>query len=195
MIRNIWCVGRNYAEHAHELGNSVPTTPLIFLKAGSCAVIAKSEFHLPEWAEDIHHEVELVLQFGPKLLIDRACVGLDLTERKKQGELKAKGQPWTLAKSFKESCPLSSFFPVKNVQELADLSLALRVNGETRQDSLTSQMVFPLEQLIDYVCRHFPVCEGDLLMTGTPSGVGPLKKGDQVEAEIAGKVSHSWLVK
>ena len=195
MIRNIWCVGRNYAEHAHELGNSVPTTPLIFLKAGSCATLAQTEIHLPEWAEDIHHEVELVLRFGPKLLIDDACVGLDLTERKKQGELKAKGQPWTLAKSFKEAAPLSKFFPVQNIQDLADLSLALRVNGENRQDGRTSQMVFPLQQLVDYVCRHFPICEGDLLMTGTPSGVGPLKKGDRVEAEITGKVSHAWLVK
>lgn len=195
MIQNIWAVGRNYAEHAKELGNEVPTEPLVFLKAGSCATLAAKEIHLPSWATDIHHEVELALQFDENLQIDEACVALDLTERTKQAQLKAKGQPWTLAKSFKEACPLSSFFPVNDLQDLKNLEILFKVNGDLRQKGNTNQMIFSLESLVDFVRQHFPVMPGDLLLTGTPSGVGPLKAGDVAEAEIVGKITHKWLVK
>src|SRR3989338_8387796 len=107
MIRNIWSIGRNYAEHAKELGNEVPAEPLIFLKAGSSAVLNSADFSLPSWATDIHHEVELALQFNDQLEISKAAVALDLTERTLQSKLKAKGSPWTLAKSFTNSCPVS----------------------------------------------------------------------------------------
>src|SRR5207253_2770887 len=112
MIRNIWAIGRNYAEHAKELGNEVPSEPLIFLKAGSTAVFNTVEFAIPTWATDVHHEVELALKFNDQLKIDKAAVALDLTERSLQQKLKAKGSPWTLAKSFTNSCPLSDFFAV-----------------------------------------------------------------------------------
>ncbi|MDG0817796.1 fumarylacetoacetate hydrolase family protein [Bdellovibrio svalbardensis] len=195
MIQNIWAVGRNYAEHAKELGNEVPTEPLVFLKAGSCATLAAKEIHLPTWGTDIHHEVELALQFDDNLQIDEACVALDLTERAKQAQLKAKGQPWTLAKSFKEACPLSGFFTVNDLEELKALDIILKVNGDIRQKGNTNQMIFTLEALIDFVRQHFPVMPGDLLLTGTPAGVGPLKAGDVAEAEIVGKITHKWLVK
>lgn len=194
MIRNIWAVGRNYAEHAKELGNEVPTTPLFFLKAGSTASLSADKIILPSWSEDIHHEVELALQFNDQLEVSTACLALDLTERKKQNELKAKGQPWTLAKSFSGSCPLSDFFPVEDLAELQDLALVLTVNSEVRQKSRTSQMLFTLPQLIDFARQHFPVCPGDLLLTGTPPGVGPIKAGDVLKAEITGKISHQWVV-
>lgn len=195
MIQNIWCVGRNYAEHAKELGNEVPTEPLIFLKAGSCATLAAKEIHLPEWGTDVHHEMELALQFDENLQIDEACIALDLTERAKQSQLKAKGHPWTLAKSFKEACPLSSFFPVNDIEELANLNLIFTVNGKIRQQGNTNQMIFTIPQLVDFARQHFPVMPGDLLLTGTPSGVGPLKRGDTVEAEIVGKITHKWAIK
>ncbi|HWU44259.1 MAG TPA: fumarylacetoacetate hydrolase family protein [Bdellovibrio sp.] len=195
MIQNIWAVGRNYGEHAKELGNDIPSEPLIFLKAGSCATLAAHEIHLPSWSEEIHHEVELALQFNDNLQIEEACVALDLTERKKQAQLKAQGQPWTLAKSFKEACPLSEFFPVEDLEELRNLELRLKVQGDLRQQGRTSQMIFSLEKLIDFVRQRFPVMPGDLLLTGTPAGVGPLKRGDVVEAEIVGKITHKWLVK
>ncbi|MBO9668419.1 MAG: fumarylacetoacetate hydrolase family protein, partial [Bdellovibrio sp.] len=171
MIQNIWAIGRNYAEHAKELGNEVPTEPLVFLKAGSCATLASKEIHLPAWAKDVHHEVEIALQFDENLQISAACVALDLTERTKQSQLKAKGQPWTLAKSFTESCPLSAFFPVNDLDELRNIGIKLSVNGELRQNGNTEQMIFPYEKLIDFVRHHFPVMPGDLLLTGTPSGV------------------------
>jgi 2-keto-4-pentenoate hydratase/2-oxohepta-3-ene-1,7-dioic acid hydratase in catechol pathway len=192
MIQNIWAVGRNYAEHAKELGNAVPTEPMIFLKSGSTATLASSTIHLPSWQPHIHHEVELALRFNGKLEIDRACIALDLTDREKQNALKEKGHPWTLAKSFKESCPLGEFFEVKNLDELKNLQISLKVNGETRQNGSTSQMIFSLETLIQFVLKHFPVVPGDLLLTGTPAGVSAFKAGDVLEAEIQGKSKHKW---
>lgn len=195
MIQNIWAVGRNYADHAKELGNEVPTEPMIFLKAGSTATLGAKEITLPAWAQDVHHEVELALQFDENLQIDEACIALDLTERAKQNQLKAKGHPWTLAKSFTGSCPLSGFFPVTDLEELKNLEIILKVNGETRQAGSTSQMIFSLEKLIEYVRQHFPVQPGDLLLTGTPAGVGPIRSGDTLEAEITGKARHTWTVR
>lgn len=195
MIQNIWAVGRNYADHAKELGNEVPTEPMLFLKAGSTATLAAKEIHLPEWATEIHHEVELALQFDENLQIDEACIALDLTERNKQNQLKSKGHPWTLAKSFKESCPLSGFFAVSDLEELRNLEIILKINGEIRQKGNTSQMIFGYEKLIDFVRQHFPVVPGDLLLTGTPAGVGPIRRGDVLEAEIVGKIKHTWNVR
>lgn len=194
MIQNIWAVGRNYAEHAKELGNEVPSKPLIFLKAGSTSTIAAHELHLPSWTSELHHEIELALQFDENLQIDEACIALDLTDREMQNQLKAKGQPWTLAKSFKGACPLSAFFPVNDLEDLSNLDLILKVNNETRQKGNTSQMIFKMEDLANFVRHHFPVAPGDLLLTGTPAGVGPLRKGDVLDAEIVGKMKHRWVV-
>jgi acylpyruvate hydrolase len=195
MIQNIWCVGRNYAEHAKELGNEIPTEPLIFLKAGSTATLSSKDLHLPFWIEEVHHEVELALQFDENLQIDEACIALDLTDRAKQNSLKAKGQPWTLAKSFKEACPLSPFFPVNDLEELKNLDISLKIQGEIRQQGNTEQFIFGLERLLDFVRQHFPVVPGDLLLTGTPSGVGPIRRGDVLKAEIKGKMKHTWTAK
>ncbi|WP_374035262.1 fumarylacetoacetate hydrolase family protein [Bdellovibrio bacteriovorus] len=195
MIRNIWAVGRNYAEHAKELGNEVPTEPMIFLKAGSTATLAAKELVVPAWMKEVHHEVELALQFDENLQIDEACIALDLTDRDKQNQLKSKGHPWTLAKSFKGATPLSAFFPVDDLEELKNLEIILKINGETRQMGNTNQMIFSLENLIEFVRQHFPVESGDLLLTGTPAGVGPIRRGDALEAEIVGKMKHQWLAR
>lgn len=195
VIRNIWGVGRNYADHAKELGNAVPTKPLIFLKAGSSASVNSTEIILPYWTEEVHHEVELALKFSSHLQILEAAVALDLTERKLQNEAKQGGKPWTLAKSFHNACAVSAFFMVRKLENLKDLRIRLWVNDELRQDGRTSQMIFSLEEVIDYVQTHFPVCPGDLLLTGTPAGVGPLQAGDRVKAEIEGEITHTWLIK
>jgi 2-keto-4-pentenoate hydratase/2-oxohepta-3-ene-1,7-dioic acid hydratase in catechol pathway len=193
LIRNIWAIGRNYAEHAKELGNEIPKEPLIFLKAGSTAVFS-SNLSLPTWSREIHHEAELALRFNDELEIEAAAVALDLTERYFQNQAKTKGAPWTLAKSFPGSCPLSDFFPVNSLDELKALDLLLTVNGELRQKGNTSQMIFSLQQQVEYVREHFPVCPGDLLLTGTPSGVGPLKSGDQLRGELVGKMVKEWTI-
>ncbi len=192
MIRNIWAVGRNYAEHAKELGNKVPTEPLIFLKAGSCAFFG-SEISLPIWTHEVHHEVEMALQFGEDLNALSYGVALDLTERRIQNQLKANGQPWTLAKSFSNACPVSKFVPIPSRNELKNLPISLEINGEIRQQASTSDMIFPLETLIEFIKAHFPVCPGDLLLTGTPSGVGPVRRGDKLVAQL-GPIRHTWNV-
>lgn len=195
LIRNIWAVGRNYADHAKELGNDVPTTPMIFLKAGSCATVNSNEIVLPWWVQDVHHEVELALKFSQFMTVVEAAVALDLTERKLQNELKAKGHPWTLAKSFSDACPVSPFFSFKNFDDFRDRKIRLTVNDEVRQEGRTSQMIFGFEKLIEHVKMHFPVCGGDLLLTGTPAGVGPLRDGDTVKAEFEGEITHLWKVR
>ncbi len=194
VIRNIWAVGRNYSDHAKELGNDVPSQPMVFLKAGSCATVNSPEIWLPHWAHDVHHEVELALKFGSHLQVIEAAVALDLTERKYQTEAKKAGHPWTLAKSFHNAAAVSAFFMVRKLEDLKDLRLRLWVNDELRQDGRTSQMIFPPEQVISYIQERFPVCPGDLLLTGTPAGVGPLRAGDRVKAEIEGEITHTWVV-
>jgi acylpyruvate hydrolase len=195
IIRNIWAVGRNYADHAKELGNSVPTTPLIFLKAGSCATVNSTEIVLPHWTEEVHHEVELALKFNTYLGIMEGAVALDLTERNLQNSAKKEGKPWTLAKSFHDACPVSAFFQIKKLEDLKNLEIRLWVNDELRQEGRTEQMIFEIPYIIEYVKEHFPVCPGDLLLTGTPAGVGPLKPGDRIRAEIKGEITHQWVVK
>lgn len=195
LIRNIWAIGRNYGDHAKELGNSVPSQPMIFLKAGSCATVNSNEIELPHWTEEVHHEIELVLKLGSHLQIMEAAVALDLTERKLQNEAKKAGTPWTMAKSFDGACAVSSFFSVKKVDELKDLRLRLWVNDELKQEGRTSQMIFPIEEILKFTLDHFPLCAGDLILTGTPAGVGPLVAGDRVKAEIEGQITHSWTVK
>jgi acylpyruvate hydrolase len=194
IIRNIWAVGRNYADHAKELGNAIPAAPMMFLKAGSCASVNSTEIWLPHWVREVHHEVELALKFNSHLHVIEAAVALDLTERQLQNEAKKAGTPWTLAKSFDNACAVSAFFSVKKLDECQDLRLRLWVNDELRQDGRTSQMLFGLEKLIDFAKEHFPICPGDLLLTGTPAGVGPLRAGDRVKAEIEGQISHTWTV-
>lgn len=194
LIRNIWGVGRNYADHAKELGNQVPASPLIFLKAGSSASVNGRDIELPWWTEEVHHEVELALKFSPTMKIIDCAVALDLTERKKQAEAKQGGLPWTLAKSFDNACAVSAFFNIRSLEEVRDLRIRLWVNDELRQDGRTSQMIFPCEKLVEHITNYFPVCAGDLILTGTPSGVGPLIAGDRVKAEIEGQITHSWTV-
>ncbi len=195
MIRNIWAIGRNYSEHARELGNEVPSIPLVFLKAGSCATPQGSEILLPAGIEELHHEVELALEFDAELRVTRAGLALDLTDRAEQMRAKAKAEPWTAAKSFRGACPLGPFFAVDAWEDLQDLELVLSVDSVERQRGRTSQMIFSFETLANHVIERYPVCEGDLLLTGTPSGVGPLRRGDRVSAEIVGKVRHSWVVR
>ncbi len=194
IIRNIWAVGRNYADHAKELGNAIPESPLFFLKAGSSATVNSNEIHLPWWVNEVHHEVELALKFGSHYQVIEAAIGLDLTERSFQNQAKKNGTPWTLAKSFTNACAISPFFIFKKFENIRDIRLRLWVNDELRQDGRTSQMIFGFEQLIEYAHKHFPICPGDLLLTGTPSGVGAIKAGDRVKAEIEGEITHSWVV-
>lgn len=197
-VRNIWAVGRNYVEHAKELGHAVvsgdSSEPMIFLKAGTCLVEPDASFRLPSFSSDVHHEVEVALRFGPGLRFTEITVALDLTARDIQTKLKTQGHPWTLAKSFQASCPIGRLQKIPDGLDLGRLKFALKVNGEVRQKGHTSEMIHSAEALRHYVIERFPVIEGDLLLTGTPAGVGPLRPGDHLEAEITGLVRASWRV-
>lgn len=182
IIRNIWCVGRNYADHTKELGNDVPKTPLIFLKAGTCSLNSGFPLTLPKWSTNVHHEVEMVFQFGEGLELVRGCIGVDLTLRDIQSQLQKEQKPWTLAKSFKDSAPIGNFFDLKDV-DLNKIRIRLTVNDEKRQETLISKMMFTPHMLAEYLRERFPVTAGDLLFTGTPEGVSPLKVGDVILAE------------
>jgi acylpyruvate hydrolase len=195
IIRNIWGVGRNYKDHAKELNNPIPESPLIFLKAGSCATVNSPELILPWWTEEVHHEVELALKISSHYHIIEGAVALDLTERKKQTEAKKKGEPWTWAKSFDGACAVSAFFSIRKLENIADLRLRLWVNDELRQEGRTSDMLFSPEVVLNHLKTYYPVCPGDLILTGTPAGVGPLNDQDVLKAEIEGEISHTWKVK
>jgi 2-keto-4-pentenoate hydratase/2-oxohepta-3-ene-1,7-dioic acid hydratase in catechol pathway len=191
---NIWCVGRNYREHAKELNNPIPDRPLIFLKAGSCAV-PEGEITLPWWTEDIHHECELAVRINARGAPTHVGIALDLTARSIQSELKKKGEPWTLAKSFTGACPVSRMIPFQNFEAFGLLQFNLTKNGRLTQSGYARDMIFPLKTLLEHIIRHYPICEGDLVLTGTPEGVGPVKMGDVLKAEISGHLDATWSVK
>jgi acylpyruvate hydrolase len=201
LIHNIWAVGRNYADHAKELGHATPEShsdPMIFLKAGSTIVENGETFSLPRFSHDVHHECEIALQFANvergHVEFSHITVALDLTARDIQNELKKKAHPWTLAKSFKSSCPIGPLTPLAHGLDLQNLHFALSVNGQIRQRGASSDMIHSIEKVAKYVLAHFPVRSGDLLLTGTPAGVAPLHRGDRISAEIEGVTRAEWNV-
>lgn len=196
-IRNIWAVGRNYADHAKELGHAVPSSqgdPMIFLKAGSSVVAHGESFRLPSFSNDVHHEVEVAFRFGANLEFDAVTIALDLTARDLQAKLKANAHPWTLAKSFQASCPLGPLVALPPGLDPAALEFSLEVDGELRQRGSTRNMIHPIAKLRTYVLERFPVVPGDLLLTGTPVGVAQLRSGQKLLARIDGLVQAIWTV-
>lgn len=200
---NIWAVGRNYAEHAKELGNLLGepdpnAEPMIFLKAGSSSVNPGSAIRLPSWSNDLQHELEIALRFGSDLQFSDFAIALDLTARDLQTRLKNQGHPWTLAKSFIDSCPLGTPIPmsrlVGGVAGIENLEFSLLVNGERRQLGFARDMLFKAPRLRDYLVARFPIRPGDWLLTGTPAGVSALHDGDVLEASIHGYCHETWNV-
>ncbi|HSX25675.1 MAG TPA: fumarylacetoacetate hydrolase family protein [Chlamydiales bacterium] len=191
-IRNIWCVARNYPEHAKELHNPIPTEPFFFLKAGSCATFPNQPIHLPPFSSQVEYELEIALQFDENLHLHRACLALDLTARDLQKKAKTQGHPWTLSKSFRHACPLGPFFPAS--EDLKDLSFELHVNSELRQKGNTREMLFSPKELASFLRTHFPVLPGDLLLTGTPAGVSQARPNDRLLGRVLGHSEAHWIV-
>lgn len=195
-IGKILCIGRNYADHIRELGNETPERPVIFMKPASCVIGEGEEIVIPSYSGDCHHEAELALLIGSvgkdipagEALAHVAGFGvaIDLTLRDVQAELKKKGLPWDIAKGFDTACPLSAFVPAASVPDPQDLRITLSVNGAPRQDGSTALMIHGIANLISYLSSIFTLMPGDLILTGTPAGVGPLRSGDLVVAEISG---------
>lgn len=190
LIPNIWAVARNYSDHAAEMNSPKPTEPIFFLKSGSCAFYG-TQIELPSWSQDVHHEIEIAVQLGANLEPLSVGLAIDLTERHFQGLAKAKSLPWTLAKSFPRSCPLTRFVSLNSLDQL---EFRLWVNQELRQSGKSSDMIFGLPQLLEFAKHHFPVQEKDLLLTGTPAGVGRIQRGDKVRVELTGHFFHEWQV-
>jgi len=200
----IICVGRNYADHAKELKNDIPTEPVIFLKPDSALLKDGKAFYLPDHLGEIHHELEIVLRvckngkhiaekFAPDYY-DQIGLGIDFTARELQTQLKNKGLPWELAKGFDNSAVLGDLKPKAGLNP-ADLGLELKINGETRQTGHTDDMLFTFDKIISFVSRYFSLRQGDLIYTGTPAGVGPVKIGDELKGYLNGEEMLAFEVK
>jgi acylpyruvate hydrolase len=194
----IICIGRNYADHIAELHNEVPTAPVIFLKPETALLQRNQPFFIPDFSQDIHHELELVLRVSKNgkhieekfahTYFDAIGLGIDFTARDLQSELKQKGLPWELAKAFDGSAPLApTFKPVADFADLANISFHLEVNGEVKQRGNSGLMLHPFAKIISFVSQYITLKMGDMIFTGTPSGVGPVKAGDQLHGFLEGE--------
>ena len=187
----IICIGRNYAEHAKELGNEIPENPVIFMKPDTAILKKGSDFYIPEFSDDVHYELEVVLKIskGGKYIqedkasnhFDEIGLGIDFTARDLQSKLKEKGLPWELAKGFDSSAVVSEFYK-KSDFDMRNLSFSLMENKEKVQDGNTSMMIFSPEKIIAFVSQYFTLKTGDLIFTGTPQGVGKVEENDILQA-------------
>lgn len=187
------CVGRNYAAHAAELNNPLPSEPILFMKPATALVPFEEPINVTNLGDSVHYEIELAVLLGKTIknadavtasnAIDGIGLALDLTLRDVQQTLKDKGLPWEIAKSFDGSCPISAFVPVDNLN-LAKLDFSLEINGQLRQQGHSANMLTPIVELIEYASQHFTLCAGDILITGTPAGVGALQPGDNLKASF-----------
>lgn len=195
-IGKIVCLARNYAEHARELGNETPASPVLFMKPASAVISDGEAVRIPAYSQECHYEVELAVLIGKtacKVSIDQAMahvagygVAIDMTLRDVQNQLKSKGLPWEIAKGFDTSCPLSPFVPAASVADPHGLWLCLGVNGEARQDGTSADMIHRVPQIVSYISGIFTLEPGDVILTGTPAGVGQVQAGDVMEAGISG---------
>lgn len=198
-VSKVVCVGSNYAKHIKEMGSETPDEPVLFIKPETALCDLRQPLVLPQEMGSVHHEVELAVLIGATLRqasadhVERAIAGygvaLDLTLRDVQGKLKRAGQPWEKAKGFDNACPLSGFIPVAEFNgDPQNISLSLKVNGEVRQQGNTADMIHKIVPLIVEMSRYFTLKPGDVILTGTPEGVGPLLSGDDLEVEFNGQV-------
>ena len=200
----IFCIGRNYAEHVQELSNTVPERPVIFIKPATCLVKPGEKIHFPKHGKELHHEVEIVIKIGSEgrvvreeesqSFISGITVGLDLTLRDVQNDLKKKGLPWEIAKAFEQSAPIGDFAPYDKSIDLDNISFGCKVNGVERQRGNCKDMIFSIPKLLIEVSKIWVLRPGDLIFTGTPSGVGPLKIGDRIEIESDLIGAFSWNI-
>ena len=203
----IICIGRNYAAHAAELGNTAPDTePVVFLKPASALLNNNKPFYYPDFSENIHYETELVLRIGkngraiePEFAlsyIDSLTLGLDMTARDLQQRQKERRQPWEIAKGFDGSAPLADArFAPEEFADLNDIEFGLRKNGEEVQHGQSRNMIFSLSEIICYVSRFFRLQLGDLIFTGTPEGVGPVAVGDELAGYLVTKAGRQEILR
>ena len=190
----IICIGRNYREHAKELNNAVPEKPVFFMKPDTALLQKNNPFFYPDFSKNVQYETEIVLkinrngrhieeQFAHKYF-DEISVGIDFTARDLQAEQKKKGLPWEIAKAFDQSAPVGKFLPKSQFSDLNDINFSLKINGETRQQGNTKNMMFGFDRIVSYISQFVSLKPGDLIFTGTPAGVGPIAIDDHFEVFI-----------
>jgi len=194
----IFCIGRNYVEHAAEMKSEVPDKPVWFMKPQTAIINKNQPFYYPDFSNEIHHEVEIVVKIKKAgkhiqekfahLYYDEISIGLDLTARDLQAEAKKKGLPWEIAKAFDGSAPLGKFVNLSEFDDIQNIDFKLLKNDEIIQASNTKNMIFSVDKLISYVSQFVSLKIGDLIFTGTPKGVGPVKIGDKLEAYLGEKL-------
>lgn len=194
----ILCIGRNYAAHVREMGDvaDLPTEPVVFLKPSTALVPSGGTVEIPSQSNDVHHELELVVVIGGRgkhipeeQALDHVAgyaLGVDFTARDIQAKAKANKGPWSIAKGFDTFAPLGTITTASEVSDVQNLAIELKVNGEVRQSGTTANMIFPVAKLISYLSSVFTLEKGDLIYTGTPEGVGPVRSGDVLEATGGG---------
>lgn len=201
----IICIGRNYAEHAKELNNAIPTEPVFFMKPDTALLKDGEAFYYPEFTKDLHHEIEIVLkinkvgkhikeEFAHKYY-DEIGLGIDFTARDLQSKAKEKGLPWEKAKAFDGSAPIGKFVSKNLLGSLSDIHFELKINNESKQIGNTKDLLFSFDQVIAYVSQFVTLKVGDLIYTGTPEGVGPVKIGDKLQGFIKDELFLEFEVK
>jgi 2-keto-4-pentenoate hydratase/2-oxohepta-3-ene-1,7-dioic acid hydratase in catechol pathway len=202
----IICVGRNYVAHAKELNNDIPDEPVLFMKPDTAQLRNNDPFYIPEWSNDVHHEIELIVrisrlgkniekQFAHRYYKE-VGIGIDFTARDVQNSLKEKGLPWEKSKSFDHSavvCP--EFVLIDSIHDRNAIHFRLDINGKTVQEGNSALMIFPVDDIIAHVSKYFTLKMGDLIYTGTPAGVGPVKIGDRLEGYLEGKKKFDFQIK
>lgn len=195
-VGKVVCVGRNYLDHIKELNNEVPSEPLLFMKPATALCDVTQPITIPPGSGECHYELEVALLIGKQLsnckntveagaAVQGIGLAIDLTLRDVQQRLKDKGQPWERAKAFDRACPISGFAPLTDVASLNKLEFALTINGEVRQQGNTAMMMHSALALLCVISSTFTLQPGDIVLTGTPKGVGPLQSGDALQLEMA----------
>jgi acylpyruvate hydrolase len=201
----IICIGRNYADHAKELNNPVPVSPVFFMKPDSSLLINNNPFFYPQFSKEIHYETEIVLkicrlgksiqpQFASRYY-EEIGIGIDFTARDLQAACKKEGHPWEIAKAFDQSAVLGRFVPKTSLPDLSAINFRLDLNDVTVQKGNTRDLLFSFDEVITYISTFVTLKTGDLIYTGTPAGVGPVKIGDHLVASIEGEVLLDFRVK
>ena len=203
-VGKIVCVGQNYRLHIEEMKSKTSKDPVLFLKPATSLLCEGENISLPDYSNEVHYETELALLIGKKAKnINRsdwknyvlgAGIALDLTLRDWQRKAKEKGHPWAVAKGFDGSCPISSFSPLSEIREIQSLSIQLYLNNEIRQEGNTGKMIRPVDELLAYISTIFTLEEGDIVLTGTPAGVGEINSGDHLRAVISDIGSVEFIV-
>ena len=193
-VRRVYCIGRNYAAHAIEMGHDPNKEPPFFFQKSPDNIIF-GDFPYPTETNDVHYEIELIValsQGGSNIPVETALdhvygygVGLDMTRRDLQGDAKKLGRPWEVGKSFDKSAPCTALVPASEIGHPSECAIWLKVNGVVQQEGDLNQMIWKVSEMIAILSRYFELCPGDVIMTGTPAGVGPIQRGDVMEGHVA----------